>query len=543
MGAVKTECIKLCFGGIGKGLRGLGCVVAAVQGVYCRGKTNLPIKYLDSFIAGSQIMIDYRLKVICAAFALLCLVSQVSVGQEFNGKLIPIAEPYNNSNEAASEIEVDDASNAVELARPLARPIGPVALTPTLADPDVDAKGCESCGACEQCSPITEVGAQAIADFPSVNVTGFFHLDSAYYDQDTASRLTLGDIDDGLGFRRARLAAAGSVTDDVSYILEFDFAQSQARFVDVWMQLEKTQFGNVRIGRFRQPFGMSELTSVRDLPFLERPLTFAQSPFRQTGIMIFDTFWEEAGTWAMSGYRFLSDNFGNVFADSGGYGMASRITKVWEPFGDGRIFHAGFDYSYNDPGGGLLQIVSTNELFVGQNPNLGPAGLSVLPIVAVPPFVNSGPIATNSAQFFNIELAAANGPIAVQSEVRLVRVDPITGASFDLPGAYAQVRYVLTGEHIPYNGSGGVFGRVVPQNNFGRCGGTGAWELLARISHIDLNDMAVTGRRLTNWTVGCNWYWNKYTKMQFNWIRSRLNDVAIGDSETDAVAFRVQLDF
>ncbi len=119
-------------------------------------------------------------------------------------------------------------------------------------------------------------------EFPSIKVSGFFQLDAGYFSQDAANKETLGDIDDGLGFRRARLAAKGNVAEDTSYIIEFDIAQSQARFVDVWMQQNDTRIGNVRIGRFRQPFGMSELTSVRELPFLERPLSFTQSPFRQT---------------------------------------------------------------------------------------------------------------------------------------------------------------------------------------------------------------------------------------------------------------------
>lgn len=376
-------------------------------------------------------------------------------------------------------------------------------------------------------------------EFPTVKLTGFFQLDTAYFSQDAVNQATLGDINDGLGFRRARLAAAGSVSDDVSYIIEFDIAQSQARFVDVWMQLNKTRFGNVRIGRYRQPFGMAELTSIRELPFLERPLTFAQSPFRQTGVMLFDSTADGTGTWAISGFRFLSDNFGNVFADSGGYGLVTRLTKVAAEWGEDRLFHVGFDYSYANPGRGLVQIVSTNEVFVGQNPNLGPAGLSVLPIDAVPPFVNTGVVPTDAIQFFNFESALAMGRMAIQSEVRWIHLNQAAGGSARLPGAYAQVRYMLTGEKIPYSREGGVFGRVVPSNECGN----GAWEVLARISHLDLNDATITGRRLTDFTVGCNCYWNKFTKFQFNWIHSRLNDVTLGDSTANAFAFRAQIDF
>ena len=64
--------------------------------------------------------------------------------------------------------------------------------------------------------------------------------------------------------------------------------------------------------------------------------------------MLFDTRPDELGTWAISGYRFLSDNFGNVFADSGGYGMVARLTAIPFEFGENRLLHLGADYSYND---------------------------------------------------------------------------------------------------------------------------------------------------------------------------------------------------
>ena len=392
-----------------------------------------------------------------------------------------------------------------------------------------------------ECCPPEQIDDSS--KFPSARITGFFHLDGAWFTQDATNRLTLGDIDDGLGFRRARLAAQGAVAEDVSYILELDIAQSQARFVDVWLQANETRFGNVRIGRYRQPFGMSELTSVRELPFLERPVTFAQGPFRQTGVMLFDTNSDESGTWAISGYRFLSDNFGNVFSDSGGYGLAARLTKVLLEQGDGRLVHLGADYSYNEPGRGFVQLVSTNEVLVGQNPNLGPAGLSVLPIIGVTPFVNTGILAADRVHFMNVEGAIAMGRMAIQSEARWVRVDLPTGGTAMFPGAYAQVRYMLTGESIPYSKKNGLFGRVVPCENWTPKGGIGAWEVLGRISHIDLNDAGINGRRLTDFTVGCNWYLNRYTKLQFNWIHSRLNDVTLGNSRANAFALRAQLDF
>ena len=166
-----------------------------------------------------------------------------------------------------------------------------------------------------------------------------------------------------------------------------------------------------------------------------------------------------------------------------------------------------------------------------------------MPIVGVTPFVNTGPLAAETLQLFNAEAAIGLGPWAIQSEARWARVEQADGQTLTFPGAYVQVRWVLTGEDVPYNKKQAVFTRVIPNSNFDRTGGIGAWELLGRISHLNLNDGPVSGRRLTDFTLGCNWYWNRYAKLQFNWINSQLNDADLGDSDANAFAFRAQIDF
>lgn len=299
-------------------------------------------------------------------------------------------------------------------------------------------------------------------EYPQVKLTGFFQLDLGFYHQSNVNRETLGDIEDGLGFRRTRLAATGNVTERTSYILEFDFAQAQPRFVDVWWQFDDTPLGRLRVGRFRQPFGMTELTSVRELPFLERPLVFGLDLFfRQTGVMLSNTAAEDRVTWAVSGFRYVSDSLGNVYADNGGYGVSTRITSLPIDLGN-RLVHFGVGYTYREPGRGVVQLANTNEFFLGQNPILGAGGLSVLPIVNVPPFVNTGPINARREQQFNVEGAVALGRLALQSEARFSTVEDTSGFVNTFPGAYVQVRYMLTGEEIPFNRAGAVFGRIKP---------------------------------------------------------------------------------
>lgn len=388
--------------------------------------------------------------------------------------------------------------------------------------------------------------------YPTVKPTGFFQLDMGWNSQDAVNRATVGDLQDGIDFRRTRLAATGNVTKDVSYIIEMDFAQAQPWFVDVWMDFANVgNVMNVRIGRFRQPFGMSELTSVRELPFLERPTLFALSPFRQTGIMAYGNDDKDNSnvTWAASLYRYLSDNFGNVYGDNGGWGVAMRGTMLPIYEDDGNVlFHLGADYSYNDPARDLVIYANAPEIFRGQNPGLGPAGLDKLPIVGFTPFVNTGAMPTDHTHLFNLEAAGAYGNLYVQSEVRWAVVDRQNGQpTRTFPGAYAHARYVLTGEKLPYKRASGLFGRIVPNDpvKFGSGSGIGAWELAARLSWLDLNgpNLPGPGRNLTDLTLGVNWYLNGFTKFQLNYINANLNDPQLGRSDANIYAIRGQIDF
>ncbi|QDT38732.1 porin [Stratiformator vulcanicus] len=109
--------------------------------------------------------------------------------------------------------------------------------------------------------------------------------------------------------------------------------------------------------------------------------------------------------------------------------------------------------------------------------------------------------------------------------------------------AYGQVAWLLTGEVRPYQRAAGVFGAVVPRQSFRWGRGLGAWELAGRLSWIDLDDDPVTGNRLTDTTVGLNWYLNQHTKFQFNWIHALLDGTAVPSSNADIFALRAQVDF
>ncbi|EMI40389.1 Phosphate-selective porin O/P [Rhodopirellula sp. SWK7] len=389
--------------------------------------------------------------------------------------------------------------------------------------------------------------------FPNARLTGFFQADAVYFDQDATNIAAVGDAQDGADFRRARLAAVGQAWDNISYQLEMDFAfPGRPSFMDVWLDIEDVILSNnLRIGQFRQPFGMDGLTSVKEMTFLERGLPFAFLPFRQIGAAMYGNQKDELATWAIAGFRYPTDVYGGNVGDNGGYGLATRLTGLLINRPDaGGLLHIGGGFSFLDPSNDQFQFRNQPEVFVGEEGGGVLAGTNP----KLSPFVNTGEIDANNASLFSAELAAAHGSFYTQSEFIYAHVDQINGPSLGFSGAYAYCGYFLTGETRPYNGKAGVYGSVTPRKSVGEEGGIGAWEIATRYSYIDLTDENINGGRLNNITAGLNWYLNPHTKFQFNYIYSMLDAQAgagpipdtpagVGDSSAGIFAMRAQVDF
>ena len=381
---------------------------------------------------------------------------------------------------------------------------------------------------------LASMGAAADA-FPTVAVTGFFQADAIWFAQDAENRAVVGDAQDVADFRRARLAAKGRVAENVDYFMEYDFAfPGRPSFMDVYLDLaDVSPWGRLRIGQWRQPLGMDAQTSVKELVFLERALPFALVPFRQIGLGLYDTALEENATWAVSAYRFPSDVFGDVAGDSG-YGVSTRETVLLYAR-DNATVHVGAGYAYNRPSTAAVRLRSPPEV-----------GFNQLDFrttdFPVPFFIDTGAIPADAYQVFNAELAGSRGPWLLQSEFYAAAIDQSAGGSATVLGGYAQASYVLTGESRAYNKAAGAYARVVPESDYGPCG-HGAWEVAARWSRLDLRDGPLDGGVLDDLTIGLNWYLNRHTKFQFNYIRAFLDRPAGVETDADVFAARAQVDF
>lgn len=414
-------------------------------------------------------------------------------------------------------------------------------------------------------APVPVPPVSAAVKYPTVEVHGVFQADALVFTQDAENRLQLGDLQDGAGFRRTRLGANGAVAENVNYFIQMDFGFfGRPTFTDVWGEVHHLPWlGTVRAGQWKQPFSLEVPTSFRYQTFLERSLLFQTfEPFRHVGLGFYDHSEDEMWTWAMSVFRVGQDQYGNDLGDAGGWSTAGRLTHLWWYEGSGEphdrldYLHTGASFWVGDPASNLFQYRTIPEAFVGAFgvPAGSVPGTSLQPVGSIangtPPFVDTGAIPTNTFVHLGTEVLWAAGPFAWQSEVQMATVAQIGGPQLHFWGYYTQWMYFLTGESKPFLRKAGQIDRIQPLRPFLVSGdevrGPGAWEVALRVSHVDLDNENIHGGRLTDMTVGLNWYLNGYTKMQFNYIRAMLNRQTAayaGPSAADIFGVRCQVDF
>ena len=105
-----------------------------------------------------------------------------------------------------------------------------------------------------------------------LRIGGRIQLDGAIMDADNnLERRGIGDLEDSLEFRRARIYIQGDIYEDYFFKVQYDFAGGDADFEDVYMGMRNLPYvGNIMVGQFKEPFGLEELTSSNCITFMER---------------------------------------------------------------------------------------------------------------------------------------------------------------------------------------------------------------------------------------------------------------------------------
>jgi phosphate-selective porin OprO/OprP len=338
----------------------------------------------------------------------------------------------------------------------------------------------------------------------TVVLGGRLQIDAATFSEDPEISSVFGAPDPGVDVRRAFFELGALYLDRYEFRFMMDFSGtgelseltspvSDVDFRDIFVGMLDVPFvGAVRVGYFKEPFGLEEIESSNDITFMERSLTDAMVERRNLGVMMHRLHAERLGTTSLGFYRDAT----NELDIGDGYGLTGRVTSLPVYDDEGRrLLHLGAAATYRTPSNDTLRFLS--------KPESNQAAV----------LADTGFFAATRDFRLGLEAAHADGPLTIQSEFVLSTSNGDVGFGDPVfPAFYLMGSYIVTGESRLYRKNVGAFGRVHPDTALG------AWELIARYSYLDLDSAGIQGGVLHDVTAGVNWYANSYSRVMFNYV-------------------------
>ncbi|HKB06280.1 MAG TPA: porin [Gemmataceae bacterium] len=348
-----------------------------------------------------------------------------------------------------------------------------------------------------------------------LRITGQIQADYRYY----ADEADTTDIPTFL-VRRARLGIESTVLRYYEFRLLPDFGQGQARIQDAYLNVHYWDALQFEAGKFKQPFSYEQLIQDRFVPTLERSLIDQLVPARDVGLM-------GHGQNLLDGrLDYGASVYGGVI---NGDADTDRNKEV-----AGRIAARPLrDFGLPDWAAAIqLGIAGTygeDRGVLGPTVLRTPAGVPWLQFAAD---VRPDGLRTRCSP----ELVYVYGPAALAAqyfaEDQELRRPPGPVVAVSYRGGYVLATCLLTGEERT-----SLSQPIAPLLAFDPvdgCFGPGAWELVARVSWLEVDaddrrgfaqllDPARAATRATEVTTGFNWYWNRWVRMQLNWEHARFN--------------------
>jgi phosphate-selective porin OprO/OprP len=373
----------------------------------------------------------------------------------------------------------------------------------------------------------------------AISLTGRVQADYRTFSEDSTNANSADTFD----IRRAYLGLSGRVYQDWTFEVNADFAQTSSSQLDVaWLNYGKLKGLQGRMGQFKMPFSLEELTSSRFIDFQERSLANSLVPGKERGLIV-------------HGNPYTGLNYGLAVSNGAGKNANEGSATIDDKDFIGRIaLNAAELMDKKDMVLHVAGAYTTGTIPGGQSP-VGSSGVRTEARGIT--FFNTAAMGTSTTdvdrQRLGGELALAYGPVKLQGEYVNANFQWSAGGTDfdkDITSYYLAGMWLITGEKYADAYRGGAFSAIRPKNAFGS-GGWGAWELGLRYTDYDAGDFAPsTG--LTNkasaYTLELKWIPVTNVRFYLNYVNTNFDTpVAVsGGGTTDeerALTFRAGIYF
>jgi phosphate-selective porin len=157
-------------------------------------------------------------------------------------------------------------------------------------------------------------------------------------------------VQNNTDFGKVRIGVEGKFFKHYQYQVEFDFASSP-HWKDVFLDLEHFDDAQTKIGKFKLPFCMDELTPRRDVDFVDRTFIARHlAPGRDMGVMLHGRLLKKRLSYQAGAFLHDGENSESKTEVRGHPAYAMRITA------DPKNLHFGAAFVGSDVPGGLNSI-------------------------------------------------------------------------------------------------------------------------------------------------------------------------------------------
>ncbi len=368
-------------------------------------------------------------------------------------------------------------------------------------------------------SPTLTVGERGIGfasadkDF-ALRLRGVLQIDSRTFFRDHG---IAGN--DGFLVRRARPIVEGTFFRDFDFLLVPDFGGTTAQIFDAYLNYRLCPEAQLRVGKFKSPVGLEQLTVDVETLFNERALPTALTPNRDLGVQLHGELLGGRVSYAAGLFNGSGDarNSTNLDTDDTKE-FAGRVFfqpfKPTDSFAKGLGFGLGGSYGSEHSTtalpattGGTLAGYATDgqQQFFAYNPTTGT-------VTAGGEHWRLAP----QGYFYHGPFGLLGEYVISHQRVTRAGAAPFTSANLENTGWQITAAWLLTGETAAHKGG------VTPTHNFSLTdGGWGAWQVVARYAELDVDDAAfpnfanpaTSASAAHAWSLGLNWYLNRNVRV------------------------------